>query len=291
MNPVPLTFDRRLVRQRRQRAAARLRDHDFLFVRARENLQDRLKDIRREFPLALQIGARGGRIGDDRIGRLIVMDLTASLPVDLVADEEALPFAPGTFDLVVSPSGLHTVNDLPGALVQIRRILKPDGLFLGAMAGGETLHQLRESLMQAELAIKGGISPRVFPFADKQQMGALMQRAGFALPVVDSETVTVAYENALRLMADLRGMGGSNAIAARSRSFAGKRLLAEAARLYQENFSEDDGRIPAAFETIYLTGWAPHENQQKPLRRGSATHRLADILDTEEKGTGDKTPP
>lgn len=205
----------------------------------------------------------------------------------IFADEEFLPFANESFDLVLGTLNLHTVNDLPGALLQIRKSLKPDGLFLASMLGGETLYELRQVMTQAEMNTRGGISPRIAPFADKQQMGALLQRAGFNLPVVDSDIITVTYDNIFKLFHDLRYMGEGNAIAARDKTPPGKKLFMEAARLYQEQFAGADGRITASFEIIFLTGWAPHSSQQKPLRPGSAETSLADALSTREIKTGD----
>lgn len=217
-------------------------------------IQDRLRDIKRDFPRAVHLSDQDN------------------------FDEEFLPFKSQSLDVLTSNLRLHAVNDLPGALTQIRQALKPDGFFLAAMFGGETLYELRESLTHAELAIKGGVSPRVFPFADKQQMGALLQRAGFALPVVDSDILTVTYENMFALMHDLRGMGEGNMIAARDKRNPGKRLFMEAARYYDEHFKEPDGRIRASFEIIFLAGWAPHESQQKPLKPGSADTSLTEVL-------------
>lgn len=197
----------------------------------------------------------------------------------VAAEMDSLPFAAGRFDLAISNMSLHWVNDLPGTLIQIRRALKPDGLFLAALAGGGTLGELRAALTEAELEITGGASPRVAPFVDLRDAGALLQRAGFALPVVDGDVITVRYENALRLMADLRGMGEANAMIAMPRSFTGRQVLLRAAEIYQARHAGPDGRIPATFQIVYLTGWAPDPSQQKPAKPGSATARLADALD------------
>ncbi|MGB0720016.1 MAG: methyltransferase domain-containing protein [Bdellovibrionales bacterium] len=267
-------FDRTLLRQRRARCAGCFNDYDFLFQWSANNLRDRLADIKRDFKTALQIGGRGGAV----VPQAIITDISPAFAPAIIADEEYLPLRDASLDLALSNLNLHAVNDLPGTLLQIRKSLKPDGLFLAAMFGGETLHQLRASLLHAEMTVHGGASPRVFPFADKQDMGALMQRAGFALPVIDSDTVTVSYENIFKLMTDLRGMGESNIIAKRARRTPGKAFFMEAAKHYQENFSEKDGRIAATFEIIFLLGWAPHDSQQKPLPRGSATMPLADVL-------------
>ena len=294
-------FDRRLVRARRERAAAEFDGFDFLFREVADRLADRLLDIVRAFPLALELGAHNGvlkRVLADRGGveTLIQCDLSERMArkadgLAVVADEEALPFDAPHFDLVFSNLSMHWVNDLPGALVQAARCLKPDGLFLGAILGGDTLHELRECLMQAELDLSGGVSPRFSPFAQVRDAGALLQRAGFTLPVTDSDIITVTYENAFRLMRDLRGMGETGAALNRSRNFTRRELFLRAAALYQERHADSDGRIPATFEVIYMHGWSPHASQQKALRPGSAKTRLADALDTEEIGTGEKAGP
>ncbi len=289
-------FDRRLVRLHRDRAAARLGEHDFLFVEVAERLVDRLEAIRRRFPLALDLGCHGGTIrrvlrGRGGVETLIGCDLSPAMARRsggpcLAADEEFLPFAGGRFDLVLSCLGLHWVNDLPGTLLQIRTALKPDGLFAAAMLGGETLHELRHALIEAESETTGGAGPRVSPFADLRDAAGLLQRAGFALPVADSDTITVTYPDALALMRDLRGMGETNAVRARRRGFTRRDTLALAAARYAERFADADGRIPATFQVLYLTGWAPHESQQRPLRPGSARQRLADALGTREISAG-----
>lgn len=202
-----------------------------------------------------------------------------------------MPFAENSFDLIASTLSLHWVNDLPGALVQIRRALKPDGLFLAAMLGGDTLIELRRAFLDAEAETTGGTSPRTSPVADVADAGSLLQRAGFALPVVDTDTLTVTYEDMFALMRDLRGMGEANAVAARSRTFLRRDTLFAAAARYHELYADEDGRIPATFQIIWMTGWAPHETQQQPLRPGSGAARLADALETEEVKTGDKATP
>ncbi len=294
-------FDRSLVRARRNRAASGFHEFDFLFREVADRLADRLEDITRSFPMALDIGSHGDVLASELQGRgqietLIQCDLSEQMldPSDgiaLVADEEALPFEGPHFDVVLSNLSLHWVNDLPGALVQANRCLKPDGLFLGSMLGGDTLHELRDCLMEAELEIRGGLSPRLSPFAQVRDAGGLLQRAGFALPVTDSDIITVTYENAFRLMRDLRGMGETGAGLTRPKHFTRRNIFYRAAQLYTEKYSNDDGRIPATFEIIYLHGWAPHESQQQPLRPGSAENRLADALDTKEVATDDKTGP
>jgi len=206
----------------------------------------------------------------------------------IVADEEFLPFAPESFDLVVSAMDLHWVNDLPGTLVQIQRILRPDGLLLGAMLGGATLWQLRQALTAAESEVEGGLSPRVSPFADLRDAAGLLQRAGFALPVADSETIDVEYGNALSLMRDLGAMGESNLVVERRRGLARRATLLRAAELYGVRFALPSGRVAASFEVLFLHGWAPHDSQPRPLRPGSAAARLADALGTAEQSAGEK---
>ena len=254
-------FDRDLLKMRRARAARNFKNHRFLHDWAEKEIQNRLSDVTRDFP--------------------------ASSALDDIPTDEILQNEKSNLDLITSNLALHSINDLPGMLIQIKRALRPDGLFIGAMFGGETLHELRDSLAQAEIKLKGGLSPRVSPFADKQDMGALMQRAGFALPVIDSERITVTYENMFKLMHELRGMGESNIIRERNRMNPGKALFFEAAQHYAQNYTEPDGRIRATFEIIFLLGWAPHESQQKPLQPGSAQTRLAEALETDEIKTGE----
>ena len=208
----------------------------------------------------------------------------------VVCDPEFLPFAEGRFDLVYSNLELHWANDLPGCLLQITRSLKPDGLFLAAILGGNTLTDLRDVLMAAELDVTGGASPRVSPFAELRDAGALLQRAGLALPVVDADEITVTYENLFRLLADLRGMGETNTVRERVRT-ATRRNIFLRAELYLERYPAEDGRIRATFEIIFLHGWAPHESQQRALRPGSAKTSLADALGTAEYSAGDSADP
>lgn len=297
-------FDRALLRRRRDRAAQRLGAHGFLFAEAAERLADRLEDVTRRFPLALDLGCHDGILARVLAGRggvetLVQCDLSPAMAraaakngaPTLAGDEEALPFAPASFDLIVSALSLHWVNDLPGALIQIRHALKPDGLFLGALLGGETLTELRAALMEAELAEEGGASPRVSPFAELRDAGGLLQRAGFALPVADADRIAVTYPDALALMRELRAMGESNALIARRRGLMRRATLARAAAIYAERFAEPDGRIRASFEVITLTGWAPHPCQPQALKPGSAATRLAEALGAEERPAGDKARP
>lgn len=303
MNPLDsmVVFDRSLVRRRRDRAA---RDHDrhaFLFHQVSDRLLSRLEAVRRTFPAVLELGCRDGHLGRAIAGRrgtelVVKSDLApamARLAGDgaLVADEEFLPFNDCAFDLVVSNMALHWVNDLPGTLVQINRCLKPDGFFLASLVGGGTLAELRHCLLDAELMVCGGASPRVSPFADLRDAAALLQRAGFALPVADCETIRVTYRTPFDLLGELRRMGSSNALLARRRSPPPRRLFLEAARLYQERHAETDGRVAATVEILYLAGWAPDPGQPRPLRPGTARHRLADALGTVEQPAGDPVGP
>lgn len=283
----PLLFDRRLVRQRLARAIS-AGAADFLLGHATRDLTERLDVIKRDFVRILDLGtpspllaeSLAARPGADLIVRLAPLWATiGTCPLlSLVGDEEALPLGPEAFDLAVSALALQHVNDLPGALIQARRVLKPDGLFLGCLLGGQSLDELRTALAVAETEIAGGISPRVAPFADVRDMGGLLQRAGFALPVVDSEPLVVRYETLFGLMADLRAMGVTNALEARLRKPSTRGFFLRAAEIYAERFADPDGRVRATFELIYFSGWAPHESQQKPLRPGSAQVRLADVL-------------
>jgi SAM-dependent methyltransferase len=215
----------------------------------------------------------------------------AAAGLRLVADEEALPFGDGSFDLVTSLLSLHWVNDLPGTLVQIRRCLRPDGLLLGAFFGGETLKELRRVLAEAEIANEGGLSPRISPFAEVRDVGNLLQRCGFALPVVDSDTLTVSYADPLKLLADLRGMGESNAVIERRKSVSRRTTLFDALQRYRDAHAGADGRISATFQVIFVVAWAPDITQPKPLRPGSALARLADALGSEEFSTGYRARP
>ena len=282
---MPLVFDRPLVRRRLVRALKQ--GHaDFLLVRAVEDLEERLSTVLRTFSLALDVGTPTPAAAEmlRRSGRAeaVIRLSSAPEPGSVLGDEERLPFAGERFDLAVSLLALHGVNDLPGSLVQIRRALKPDGLFIGALLGGSTLTELRQSLTQAEAEIEGGVSPRVAPFADLRDIGGLVQRAGFALPVTDSDIVRVRYANAFALMQDLRRMGLTNALHDRRRTPLRRATLMRTAEIYAERFGDPDGRIPATFEIVWLSGWTPHESQQKPLRPGSARTRLADALGVKE---------
>ena len=284
-------FDRRAWRAHRDRAARLAQGGgavDFLHAEVADRLIDRLDVVNREFAVALDLGARDGGLARALAGRRGTFRVIAAEPSSeflsrasgprVAADPELVPFGDASFDLVASTLALHWTADLPGALIQLRRVLKPDGLLLAAMFGGQTLIELRTVLFEAELAEEGGVSPRVSPAIELADAAALLQRAGFALPVADSERVTVTYPDMLALMRDLRGMGETNALAARRRGGLRRATLARAAALYAEHFGDGDGRIPASFEILFLCGWAPHPSQPQPLRRGSATARLADAL-------------
>jgi SAM-dependent methyltransferase len=283
-----IIFDRSAVRRHRDRAAAKLTDYDFLLREVADRLGDCLLDFKRGFPTALDLGCHGGQLAQILAGRggiewLLQSDLSPVMLAQangprLAADEEALPFADGRFDLILSVLSLHWVNDLPGALTQIRRALKPDGLFLAAMLGGDTLEELRQALLGGEVEVRGGASPRVSPFVDPHDAGALLQRAGFALPVVDTDRIVLSYTDPFALLAELRGLGECNAVAARQRHFTPRAVIEAGARHYHKHHGGGDGRIPATFQIITLTAWAPHESQQQPLRRGSGQVPLSDAL-------------
>jgi len=290
---MPRLFDRELLEVRRSRAAQAAALPDFLLRRAADDIADRLAAVERSFPRILNLGAHHGllaeRLGETHAAAELVVNMEASAPLlarcqppKVRADEELLPFADGAFDLIASALSLQFVNDLPGTLVQIRRALKPDGLFLGAVLGGGTLQELRQAFTEAELELEGGVSPRVAPMADVRDFGALLQRAGLALPVADTDIVTVTYGSPLALMLELRAMGAGNVLTERRKRPLRKATLARAIELYQAHFGTGDGRVRATFEIIHLAGWAPHESQQKPLRPGSAQARLADALRVEE---------
>ena len=282
-------FDRQAVRRHRDRVAADLSEFDFLIREVADRLADCLMDFKRNFPTALDLGCHGGQLakilaGRGSISQLVQCDLSVAMlshveGLRLVADEEILPFADESFDLVLSVLSLHWVNDLPGCLSQIRRILKPDGLFLGAILGRGTLNELRQAMLTAEIDTLGGASPRVSPFVDAEDAGALMQRAGFALPVVDTEKVILSYKDPFAMMAELRGLGESNAVAERQNCFVRRGFMALAAQHYNSIYSGEDGRIPATFQIITLSGWAPDDSQQRPLTRGSGQTSFSEVFE------------
>ncbi|MED5357188.1 MAG: methyltransferase domain-containing protein [Pseudomonadota bacterium] len=301
METAPEIFDRNALRVHRDRAAQTFCEYDFLVREIGARLSDRLLDMARKFPLALDLGARTGGYGPvpggpGGIEHVVSCELSERMARQIensgvVCDPEILPFAESRFDLVYSNLELHWANDLPGCLLQITRSLKPDGLFLAAILGGNTLTELRDVLMAAELDVTGGASPRVSPFAELRDAGALLQRAGLALPVVDADEITVTYENLFRLLADLRGMGETNTVRERLRTSTRRNIFLRAAELYLERYPAEDGRIRATFEIIFLHGWAPHASQQRALRPGSAKTSLADALGTAEYSAGDSAGP
>ena len=302
-------FDRAAVRCHRERVAraGALEHYGFLYREVGARLLERLDEVTRRFPRALDLGCHDGTLGallaegvggaESGLETLIQCDLAPAMAAAagaagagpaLAADEEALPFAERSFDLVLSNLSLHWTNDLPGALLQANLALKPDGLFLGAMFGGATLHELRTALMTAEAELEGGAGPRVSPFAPLQDLAGLLQRAGFALPVADLDQITVTYPNALKLMDDLRGMGEANAVVGRRQTWSRRETLLYAAELYQEEHGDSDGKVPATFEVLFITAWRPDASQPQPLPPGSAKNRLADALGTQEIATGVK---
>lgn len=291
-------FDRRLLNERRERAAVGASRHDFLLARVADDLAERLALIKRSFPIAVNLGAHHGLVSRrlralDQIG--LIVDVERSLALlsqcegpRVQADEEALPFAAGSVDLLVSGLALQHVNDLPGTLAQIRYLLKPDGLLLAAVLGGDSLKELRAAWLEAEIEIEGGASPRVAPLIEVRALGGLLQRAGLALPVTDTDTVTVAYPSALALMRDLKAMGAGNVLIDRRRQMTRRETLLRACQIYEARYARPDGRIVATFEILTATAWAPDESQQRPLAPGSARRRLADALGTDERPAGDK---
>jgi SAM-dependent methyltransferase len=300
----PLIFDRALLSVRRSRAR-RLGIETFLIERVAEDLADRLKAVLRRFDLAADLGTptdavRAALARNSNIAAMVAVT-PAGDPVPepcgghatarvlrVIADEEALPFAAGTLDLAVCALALQAVNDLPGVLVQVRRALKPDGLFLAALLGGDTLIELRQSFAAAESECEGGASPRVAPFADLREVAALLQRAGFALPVADVDRLVVRYPSPLALVHDLRRMGATNPLVERRRTPLRRATLMRAMEIYAARFADGDGKVRATFDVMWLSGWTPHESQQQPLRPGTAKTRLADALGTVEIGTGEK---
>jgi SAM-dependent methyltransferase len=273
----PVLFDRALLRARQVRAE-KMGAATFLLDRVAEDIAERLHAVLREFSSAADIGTSGNQVRN-----VLIQRVSNLLRVDLPDREtEPLALAPESIDLAVSALALQLVNDLPGVLAQIRRALKPDGLLLAAMIGGDTLTELRQSFAAAEAELEGGISPRVAPFADLRDVGALLQRAGFALPVTDVDRVVVRYDNALALMQDLRRMGATNVLAERRRTPTRRATMLRMAQIYSERFADPDGRIRATFDVIWLSGWAPHASQQQPLQPGSAKASLAEAV----KGRG-----
>ncbi len=298
-----LVFDRALLRWRRRRAVA-LGSATFLLDRVAADLAERLSTVLRRFDIAVDLGTPGEAVrtalsGLGSIGTIVAMGTIADhgatraekVELRVIADEEALPFRDASLDLAVSMLALQFVNDLPGVLVQIRRALKPDGLFIAALVGGDTLTELRQAFAAAESDIEGGASPRVAPFVDVRTLGDLLRRAGFALPVTDSERYILRYDSAFALMHELRRMGATNALLARRRTPLRRATLMRMAEIYARRFADSDGRVRATFEIVWLSGWAPHVSQQQPLKPGSAKARLADALGTQEISAGEKAGP
>lgn len=293
-----IVFDQPLVEARRLRALkAGDEKAQFLLDIVAEDLAERLAVVERRFETAVELHGYTGvtaraLMATGKIGTLTRVETDSAFGGSgelTVAPLETVPVPPASANLVVSPLSLHLTNDTPGVFIQVRRALAPDGLFLAAIPGNGTLQELREVLLAAESELTGGASPRVIPFADVRDIGALLQRAGFALPVTDTESYTVRYGSLFALMKDLRAMGMTNTLVARSRKPLSRAVFLRAAELYAERFADPDGRIRATFSVIYLSGWAPHESQQKPLAPGSAKMRLADALKVEEKSSVDGT--
>ncbi len=282
-NGVPRIFDRKALNRARARAT-KTKGDNFLSREALDGLADRLSAVNRKFEHAAEIDGVG-------LKTTPIEHYAGAWTVARLSDGEALDLTAGAYDLAVSVLALHTVNDLPGVLTQIRRALKPDGLFLAALFGGSTLHELREAFAFAESETRGGVSPRVSPFADVRDLGGLLQRAGFALPVADVERTVARYASFATLVEDLRALGETNVLAERSRRPLPRVVLEALARRYADKHADGDGKLRATFDIVYLTGWAPHESQQKPLPPGSARTRLADALGTEERPAGDRADP
>jgi len=281
----PQIFDRDLLRMRRTRAQKR-DNGSFVLDRCVEDAAERLQDINRRFDNALIIAPVSfsenllTRLpADKRPGQIVRAYYSEPHPdLDMTIDDEVLPFAPQDFDLVISILNLHSVNDLPGTLVQIRQSLKPDGLFIGCMFGGDTLTELRRALYAADEKILGGLTPRVFPLPDYSQAATLLQRTGFALPVVDTDRFSVNYRKLGRLIGDIRDLGESNILQSRSNTVLTKGYMRDLEKNYRDSFTNISSKLTASFEILWMTGWAPHESQQKPLKPGSAKMRLADAL-------------
>ncbi|HXG79837.1 MAG TPA: methyltransferase domain-containing protein [Methyloceanibacter sp.] len=293
-----LLFDRTLLRTRRERFAHEIEAREFLLAHVAHEISERVALMLRPFPRALDLGAYHGLLGR-KIATLPSVEsvvyaesayaFAALCPRPaLVCDEDLLPFKQASFNLIVSGLALHRVNDLPGALIQIRHALAPDGLFMAALLGAGALVELREALLEAEAEMEGGASPRISPFGDIRDYGALLQRAGFALPVTDSETLSVLYPDPRTLMHEVRALGGGNVLLARSRKPLSRQTLARAESLYRARHETAEGKVKASFEIVYLSGWAPDPSQQKPLKPGSAAKRLAEALGTVERPAGDK---
>jgi SAM-dependent methyltransferase len=297
MSDAPRLFEQVLIRSRLRRAIQQGAE-DFLLARASADLSDRMDAILRQFETVLDLGTPGphaavalsvsGKAARVMRAAPIIEAIGGGPFTSFVMDAGLLPFRNGSLDAVISLLALQTVDDLPGTLAQIRRTLRPDGMFLACLVGGSSLTELRQSLAAAESEMESGISPRVSPFADISDLGGLLQRAGFALPVVDADSFTVRYANPLALMHDLRRMGATNPLVERRKRPMRRTTLIRALEIYRERFADSDGRVRASFELLWMSGWAPHESQQKPLKPGSAVKRMADALGVREIPGGDK---
>ncbi|ODR99331.1 hypothetical protein AUC68_04975 [Methyloceanibacter methanicus] len=298
MSEPPLLFDRRLLRQRRARFADEIEEREVLLAHVAREIAERVEIMLRAFPRALDLGAYRGLLGrtiaklpsvEEVVYAESVLAFARRCPAPaVVCDEDLLPFKDGAFNLIVSGLALHRVNDLPGSLIQIRRALAPDGLFMAAALGADALAELRECLLAAEEEVDGGVSPRVAPFGDVRAYGALLQRAGFALPVTDAEEIEVIYPSPRALMQEIRALGGGNVLMARSKKPLSRRTLERAEDLYRARYGTPDGKIVATFQFVFMSGWGPDPSQQKPLKPGSARTRLADALGTTEHAGGAK---
>lgn len=280
MNADSKPFNRRLYLARRRRFASDWQNVNFLKQEAAARIADKLHDIKRHFPLALDLGSHAGELAHAiaaKTDRVIRADSIEAFHPDFICDEEWLPFTDNSFDLIVSALSLHHVNDLPGTLLQVQRCLKPDGLFIATLPGVNTLRQLRESIVNAAMQHNFPLSPRLSPMIEVRDGGALLQRAGFALPVVDSDMVTVEYASASRLFEDIRQMGESNVLHSQHKGLASRHQFAAIMDYYEQHFRKD-GSLTATVEFITLTGWKPHNSQQKPSARGSAKHALKEVL-------------
>lgn len=280
----PILFDRALRRQRAARAAATFQQHDFLHDHATMLAAERLMDVARGFDRGCIWGDRGRqllpKLAEGKIKTVIFADSVPMMGQSVIADAEQSPFAEGAFDVVVSLLDLHAANDPVGLIVQARQSLAPDGLFIGVMFGANTLRELRSALGEAEIEVTGGLSPRVFPFADVRDAGGLLQRAGLALPVADTDSLVVEYSNVQRLLHDLRGCGETSVLSGRRRSFLRRGILSKTLELYESAHGEAEGPYPATFNFVTLTGWAPHDSQQKPLKPGSGQISLTDVFES-----------
>lgn len=265
----PVLFDRVAVNRNRARARKMDARHTFLHAEIADRLFERLQEVNRDFPKRIDL--------DDAFARFLPPNEQKKYET-IKTNTAGITTKPTSVDLIVSNLGMHWVNDLPGLLVQLRNTLKPDGLFTAALFGGQTLHELRHALLTAEAEVTGGANARVIPFADVKDLGSLLQRTGFALPVTDLDTLTLTYAHPINLMQELRGMGEANALVGRSRKFLRRDVLMRACEIYSAQFGMADGRIPATFEVMYMTGWHPHDSQQKPLKRGSGEVGLAEAL-------------